>query len=76
MPLADYRTALVTGASSGIGAAAVHALTKRGIHVHAVARRQQRLDELAGETGCTIHALDLCDTGALYEVGGEYRRNL
>ncbi len=66
MALEDYRTALVTGASSGIGAAAVSALTARGIAVHAVARRRDRLEALAADTGCTALVLDLRDTDALY----------
>ncbi|MDH3451707.1 MAG: SDR family oxidoreductase [Gammaproteobacteria bacterium] len=70
MPLTDYRTALVTGASSGIGAATVQALTQRGLQVHAIARRAERLEALAADTGCTVHALDLCDTDELYRVIG------
>lgn len=70
MALTDYSTALVTGASSGIGAAVVKALTARDLQVHAVARRKERLDSLATATGCTTHVLDLCDTGALYDVLG------
>lgn len=68
MALQDYKTALVTGASSGIGAAAVKMLCARGIQVHAVARRKERLDRLSGETGCTALALDLRDTAAVYET--------
>lgn len=59
-----YRTALVTGASSGIGAATVEALTAAGLTVHAVARRADRLQELAERTGCIPHAVDVTDRAA------------
>lgn len=62
----DYHTAIVTGASSGIGDAVVRALAERGITVHAVARRADRLARLAEDTGCLPHVLDLTDTDALY----------
>ena len=41
--------ALVTGASSGIGAELARGLARRGWNVGVVARRRERLDELAGE---------------------------
>ncbi len=70
MALDDYKTALVTGASSGIGAAVVTALSARGLAVTAAARRAARLEALAEETGCTPLVVDLRDTGALYDALG------
>ncbi len=67
MPLGDYKTALVTGASSGIGAATVRALAGRDIKVHALARREERLKALADETGCVPLTLDLRDRDAIYD---------
>ena len=63
--LSDYRTAVVTGASSGIGAATVEALRGRGLEVYAVARRADRLAALAERTGCVAQVLDVRDTDAL-----------
>lgn len=62
----DYKTALVTGASAGIGQAAVRALSEAGFQVTAAARRADRLEALAGETGAVPLVLDLRDTNALY----------
>ncbi|MBM9400151.1 SDR family oxidoreductase [Gluconacetobacter azotocaptans] len=65
-----YRTALVTGASSGIGAAIVGRLREAGIEVHAVARDKDRLARLADETGCIPHALSVSDRDGMADLLG------
>ncbi|MEV3938939.1 SDR family NAD(P)-dependent oxidoreductase [Glycomyces sp. NPDC049804] len=53
--------AVVTGASSGIGAAAAKALAKAGFDVILGARRTDRLAEVAAECGGTALPLDVTD---------------
>lgn len=65
MSLNDYKTALVTGASSGIGWAVTRTLAAKGLIVHAAARRKERLEALARETSCIIHEVDVRDRTAV-----------
>lgn len=57
--------AVVTGASSGIGAATARRLVAEGFEVVAAARRVERLEQLAGETGCRPVMLDVTDAGSV-----------
>lgn len=71
MPFSDYRKALVTGASSGIGAAVVERFRREGLEVHALARGASALEELARRTGCVAHALDVTDLVAVTKLAKE-----
>jgi NADP-dependent 3-hydroxy acid dehydrogenase YdfG len=55
------RRAVVTGASSGIGAATVRLFRSRGCDVLAVARRAAKLEALAAETGADTLVADITD---------------
>lgn len=70
MSAASYRTAIVTGASRGIGAATVRLLCRQGLAVHAVARSVEPLQALARETGCTPVVLDIADRAAVVAALG------
>ena len=64
------RTAVVTGASRGIGAATARALAKAGARVALMARTKPELDALAAEIGGVAVQCDLRERGNI-EVGVE-----
>jgi NADP-dependent 3-hydroxy acid dehydrogenase YdfG len=65
------RKALITGASSGIGAATVRALAGRGFETIAAARRLERCQALAREVGGRALRLDVTDPESVAEVAAE-----
>jgi len=65
------RTALVTGASSGIGAATVRALAGAGFATVAAARRLERCQELAAEVGGRALPLDVTDPASVEALATE-----
>jgi len=61
----SVRTAIVTGASSGIGAATARQLAAEGFSVVVCARRRDRLDRLAEEIGGRAITLDVTDADSV-----------
>jgi NADP-dependent 3-hydroxy acid dehydrogenase YdfG len=62
------RTAVVTGASSGIGEATVRSLAAQGFQVVAAARRVERCEQVAREVGGRALRLDVADPDSVAEL--------
>lgn len=81
MAISDKGVALITGASTGIGAVYADRLAKRGYDLILVARNEERLSALATrlktQTGCSVTtvAADLTDKQALMKVESILRTN-
>src|ERR1700689_394660 len=70
---------VITGASSGIGTELARGLARRGYPLVLVARRQERLDEIADDlrtqytVGVDVQPLDLSDAGAREQLAKRLR---
>ena len=64
------KTALITGASMGIGEHVAETLAAEGVHLHLTARSAEKLETLKAEiaktsdVSVTLHPLDLTSEGA------------
>ncbi|PZH15010.1 short-chain dehydrogenase [Streptomyces sp. NTH33] len=78
----DGKTALVTGATSGIGLASARALAAEGAYVFVTGRRKEKLDEVVAgvgadrATGIQADVTDLADLDRVMAAVGESGRSL
>ncbi|GAA2252471.1 short-chain dehydrogenase [Streptomyces ruber] len=76
-PLRD-RTAVVTGAARGLGAALAHELARRGVRVALLGHEEDRLRALAAAlpTRAAAWAVDVTDEAAMADAGRQVRATL
>ena len=67
----NYKKALVTGATSGIGLETAIRLAESGIHVTAAGRRKEKLIELQNKISCDIIEIDVREQEKIYSEFGE-----
>src|SRR5688572_18349794 len=72
--MSDQKIAVVSGASSGIGAATARRLAAAGFHVHALARRTDRIEALTKEIGGTAVTCDVTDDYAVAQYAATVDR--
>jgi short-subunit dehydrogenase len=68
--LTSGSTALITGASSGIGAATAALLAARGVRLRLTGRSATALADVAGPLGAATRTADLSDVDSLAELAG------
>lgn len=67
-------TAVITGASSGIGAEFARELVRRGARVALIARRKDRLESLAQAIGTGAASIHVCDVSNRAAVAAAWRQ--
>lgn len=70
----NERVAVITGASSGIGAATARTLAAQGFHIVAVARRADRIRDLAEEIGGTAIVADVTEDASVDALASKLSR--